>query len=323
MSELDEGTWFAKAGLDPYLKTFSVTKNKRYNFFIINGLAEMDYLASWKANLYWSCAGVIFLLIGFLFGLYSYLISTEKIENQKLQVAEAAKMATLGNMAAGIAHEINNPLAIIQSKTEAIKMALEINPPNTIQIHSMLTGIDRTIYRVAKIITGLRSFTRSAESDTKVEVSLEQIIQNSTELIFEKYKTAEIMLKVEPTPPSDILCNEAQLIEVLFCLLTNSHDALILKDENRWVDIKFVFQKSKLQIVITDSGPGIPNEIAHQIMDPFFTTKPVGQGTGLGLSTAKGIVENHNGSLQLNKASKHTQFIVELSAASIQQLKQA
>ncbi|MBC7754764.1 MAG: GHKL domain-containing protein [Moraxellaceae bacterium] len=322
-SDLQEGTWYARAGLDPYFKTFSVAKNLQYNFFITNGLAEIDYLADWKSNLYWSCASIFVLLFGLFLGLYSFLTSTEKIEKQKMQVAESAKMSTLGGMAAGIAHEINNPLAIIQSKTEAIKMALESNPPNLVQIHSMITGIDRTVYRIAKIIHGLRAFTRASAHDEKVNVSIERIIQNSTSMIFEKYKSAAIMLKVAPVPLSTVRCQEAPLIEVLLCLLSNSHDALLSKKDNRWVDIQFVENKSKLQIIITDSGPGIPDAIATRIMDPFFTTKPIGQGTGLGLSTSRGIVENHNGTLIYNKNSKHTQFIVELPALIFQQLKQA
>ena len=236
---------------------------------------------------------------------------SKELENSRLQLINASKMASLGEMASGLAHEINNPLAIIQGKIKVISLIMEDLNIKDQSLHQEFGKIKLTTDRIEKIIKGLRNFSRSSTNDPFESVSLKRIMNETFELCGEKLKSEGIELKMRSIPGLNILCRSSQITQVMINLLNNSSDAIeLMKD--KWIDIQFDVVNDKLSISFTDSGKGIPAEVAEKIMEPFFTTKAVSKGTGLGLSITKSIIESHNGNFWLDTSHPNTRFIIEL-----------
>lgn len=237
-------------------------------------------------------------------------------QNMELSNIQASKMASLGEMASGIAHEINNPLSVILGRASILQSKVEdlkVEGQGKEKIIEDLKKIEATVHRIAKIIKGLKSFSRNADNDPMVRVSLKNTIEDTLELCTEKFKnrSIELRIKLDPTKPLDVEGRPAQLSQVFLNLLSNSLDAVELLPE-KWVEISFQESKGKVEISMIDSGNGIPPDTAEKMMQPFYTTKGVGKGTGLGLSISKGIIENHGGRFFYDSKSKNTCFKIEL-----------
>jgi PAS domain S-box-containing protein len=229
----------------------------------------------------------------------------------QVQLIQSSKMASLGKMAAGIAHEINNPLLVILGKTDQIIHDLEgdyLVP----KLHSDLDKIKAMVNRISKIVRGLRFFSRSAEKDPMHTSSVSDIVSETLELCQERFKFHNVALKLKLDSGLSLRCRPTQISQVMMNLLSNAFDA-VEKQTEKWIELTTEELKpSRIRISITDSGRGIPIETAGKIMDPFFTTKDVGYGTGLGLSIARGIIEEHQGELFYDDSCANTRFIIEL-----------
>lgn len=234
-----------------------------------------------------------------------------ELENKQTQLLHASKMSALGEMAGGIAHEINSPLAAISLNAEIIEGALPADSPVVASARTILS----TVTRISKIITGLRRFARSGPKDPPVRVSAGSIIADSLSFCGEKMKNSFIDLQRDTTGDAEeVLCQPEQMTQVLLNLLNNAVDA-VSKAEKKWVRVRAERRENKIRLSVEDSGPPIPSAIREKIMQPFFTTKEAGKGTGLGLSISHGIVAAHGGKLWLDPQSAHTRFVVELPAA--------
>jgi signal transduction histidine kinase len=247
-------------------------------------------------------------------------LAKELITAQEQQI-KSAKFSVLGEMSAGIAHEINNPLAIISGNTEIIKQEITKQNFDQNKVLILLTKIDSTIQRIAKIVKGLKTFSRSNAQDPKEYFSITNCMQDTLDLCSEKLKNHGVSLSIENFPQSDMFHihgHSVQISQVILNLINNSFDAISHKEE-KWIKILFDQDSSYCYIRIIDSGTGIPEHIQQNLMQPFFTTKEVGKGTGLGLSISKGIMENHQGELYYDKSSHHTAFIIKLPKAKNQQ----
>jgi PAS domain S-box-containing protein len=235
-----------------------------------------------------------------------------RLIEQQASLASASRLTAIGEMAAGIAHEINNPLAIIMGKVHNLKKQVSaLDRTEAVVFEQNISKIEDTILRIKKIIQGLRSFARDSSHEPMSEVTMQTLLDDTLALCSEKMSSRGIHLILH-TQPSMVKCRPWQISQILVNLLSNAIDALE-GQQNGEIEIRTLAIEDKIQIRIYDNGPGIPKEIRNKILDPFFTTKEVGKGTGLGLSISTGIAKAHDGKLFLDeKESLRTCFVLEL-----------
>jgi signal transduction histidine kinase len=239
---------------------------------------------------------------------------TADFEAQRSQMAGIARMSALGQMASGIAHEINNPLAIIRSSVQLLCEKIGSGDAQVPKIVHSLRKIDATAVRIAKIIKSLRMLARDEQLEPFSTVSTEAIISDSLEFCRSRFVNHGVSLVIGSGGNSQavqIECRPVALVQVLLNLLNNAFDAVFELDE-KWVSVEIIDLGQSIELRVTDSGSGIAPELRERIMQPFFTTKEVGKGTGLGLSLVKSMVESHHGSIDLDLRSRHTRFVVTL-----------
>lgn len=235
------------------------------------------------------------------------------IADQTRQIASTAKMSALGEMAGGIAHEINNPIGIIHARVSDLRELAEES--ESIPSAAVIETMDRVaalVMRVARITKGMRKFARDANRDPFLITTVGEILEDTLSFCREKFRLHSVDLRL-PAGPLDLTveCRATEISQVLLNLLNNALDA-VDQMENSWVAIGVADQDSKVEISVTDSGGGIPSEIREKLTQPFFTTKEIGKGTGLGLSIVRGIVESHGGTFQLDVDSPNTCFRITL-----------
>ncbi len=237
---------------------------------------------------------------------------TQALEMQQSQLLANSKMAALGVMAGGVAHEINNPLAIIVASASRLRKLADQGSIENQQVVKVAEQIRDTANRIAKIVIGLKSFAREGSDDPMELTSLGRILQESVSFCEERFKVKGIRFEVEmPTELPLVKCRGVQISQVILNLLNNAVDAIeSMKDP--WIRLAIDFDDDKVRIRVRDSGLGIPEEIAQKLMTPFYTTKAVGKGTGLGLSISFGILESQGGKLSLNRGCPNTEFVIEL-----------
>jgi PAS domain S-box-containing protein len=235
-------------------------------------------------------------------------VSTQKkLEAERAKNIQTAKLATLGELSAGIAHEINNPLAIIIGGLTFLPRFA--SDPE--KLKTKIESVTKAAERIAKIVNGLRKFSRSSEKTAKAPVSLAKLVQESVFFVEFKAKRTETEIRVQIPPDAELLCNEIEIEQVLINLLSNGIDA-VKNNKERWVSVEAEDLGSEIHLKMRDSGSGIRSDLAEKIFQPFFTTKPTGEGTGLGLSIVKGIVDDHGGTIELNLNDPHTCFELRL-----------
>lgn len=230
---------------------------------------------------------------------------------QTARAEYASKMASLGQMAGGVAHEINTPLAVIRTSADLLLMEFKKKEASLEKIEKWLVKIQDTTQRIAKIIKGLLSFSREGSKDPFSIFSLATPLEETLSFCRKKFESAGITLKVGPFPNVQIEGREVQLSQVFLNLLNNAFDA-IKETAEPWIEIQVCESESLIEVSVTDSGQGIPADLLAQIFQPFFTTKDIGQGTGLGLSVSRGIIEDHGGTLQIDEDCPNTRFFFRI-----------
>lgn len=242
---------------------------------------------------------------------HGFITDVTDEKNLEVQLYQNSKLAALGEMASGVAHEINNPLSIIIGKTSLLKNQLANENWNREKIIQDITKVENTALRISKIIKGLTAFSRNAEHDSFSVIEVNNIIDDTLSLVSEKFKYHAIEIVVDCPIGLTIECNATQIGQVIMNLLINSFDA-IKKLNEQWIRIEVKSKANSVNILVSDSGNGISPKIIEKIMQPFFTTKSVGEGTGLGLSLSKSLIESHNGNLKYIPTAKNTTFAIEL-----------
>lgn len=237
------------------------------------------------------------------------------IENQKHQMIEKNKLASLGEMAAGIAHEINNPLTVINSNNSIIKRLFDSGKFTPAKIAKLTSKTKEQITRITDIITSLRNLSRGMANEEMEMFSVDQVLSEALSLakIRNKYRNINFIYDVSSI---ESFANRGQVVQVILNLLNNAIDA-IEKQEDPWIQITTSENERTIDIFITDSGLGISNENLDKIFIPMYTTKDIGKGTGLGLSLSRTFIEQNGGSLNYVSDHKNTCFKVSLPKNSI------
>lgn len=253
---------------------------------------------------------------------------SELLEEQEQELArekearfQSSKMVALGEMAGGVAHEINNPLTIIEGFSINLIRRFEKNIEiDKEKITRSLEKIIDASQRISKIVRGLKSFARDDRGDDSINFSLNEMIEetlsfcqqrfhnNGVDFTYTELKDGEVNIHGHPIQISQVLLN----------LLNNAFDAILLDDQiaDKWIKLlitrKNIEGVDSVELRVIDAGRGIPERLHRKMMEPFFTTKEVGKGTGLGLSISKGIIQKHNGQFGYELFNENTSFYVRL-----------
>jgi PAS domain S-box-containing protein len=236
-----------------------------------------------------------------------------EIEARRVQAVSSARLRALGVMAGGIAHEINNPVGIIHGLvSDLMEKAVAGDVPNSLLIKDG-ARIRETAERIGRIVTSLRHLARDGSKDAPQRIRVDHIVSDAMELSNERFRINSVRLSATQVNPSlQVLCREVQIGQVLLNLLQNAFDAVVEQAGDRWVELRITEDASYIVFDVLDSGPGVPPELRERIGEPFFTTKPVGQGMGLGLSLSKAIAEEHGGLLEIGESGGHTCISLKL-----------
>jgi len=221
----------------------------------------------------------------------------QELREKQEQLVQAGKLATLGELTTGIAHELNNPLnnigLFIGNAIDLISLGVaDADPEHTLQeLHNAM----QQVRKATEIISHLRTFGRVAPV-SREPVHLLQVVSGSISLMTEQLRLRQIEVVLDFPEDVVVVGNAIQLEQVFLNLLTNARDALSTVDFRR-ISITCHIREEVAEIRFSDTGPGIPEGLERRIFDPFFTTKDVGAGTGLGLSITYGILRDHQGSI--------------------------
>ncbi len=243
------------------------------------------------------------LLIGISVDITEELDLQHSLELERGRSLHHSKLAALGEMSAGVAHEINNPLAIIAGNIGLLRKYRE-DPE---KFESKLQAVEKSTERIAKIVRGLKKFARASDAPDFQENPIQDIIRESISLTEAKAHRHQTRIETKIETNSRISCDSVEIEQVMVNLINNAIDAG-KRTQNPWVEIQAFDENDQVVVRVIDSGTGITPEVEARLFEPFFTTKDVGEGTGLGLSISKGILTQHKASLQLNRNLEHTCF---------------
>ncbi len=235
----------------------------------------------------------------------------EQLKASEEQLIQSAKMAAVGQLVSGVAHELNNPLMAISGYTEIM-----LKKTDDESLKKRLQRVYDETNRAIAIVRNLLSFARKQDSN-KLPVSVNEIIESTIRLRAYEMSLDNIEIETNLAPGLPyIKADFQQLQQVILNMLINAEQAIKEAGDSGKVSISTEQAGEKIRIIFGDDGPGIPEEIQDRIFEPFFTTKGVGEGTGLGLSICYGIIKDHKGKITVSShEGEGTTFLIELPVA--------
>src|SRR5712691_946794 len=236
----------------------------------------------------------------------------QELRDKQEQLVQAGKLATLGELTTGVAHELNNPLNNIGLFIGNIIDLIELGKAEPQHILPELRSAMQKVHKATEIISLLRTFGRAA-SVSREPVVINQVIQRAISLVQEQLRLRQIEVKLHfPAEDVVLIGNAIQIEQVFINLLTNARDAMA-HVTCKVITIECTTKADIVDLSFRDTGPGIPAGLEQRIFDPFFTTKEVGAGTGLGLSITYGIIKEHQGTIAVeNHPGEGAIFLIQL-----------
>jgi signal transduction histidine kinase len=236
----------------------------------------------------------------------------EKLEITQARVVSNAKFVALGEMASGIAHEINNPLAVIHGTAVHLQERLRSGNVDIPLFSESMISVEKMANRISSVVKGLRVFSRQGAGEPLTKSDIRDVIEDTITMCSARMRASRISVEVVvPNTPLRVRCRPSEISQLLLNLISNAYDAVHLLADRR-IRLVAKQQDGKVEVAVEDSGAGIPVESRERIFHPFFTTKEVGKGVGLGLSISKGLAEAHGGSLYFDANAPLTRFVFEL-----------
>ena len=231
---------------------------------------------------------------------------------QKAQAINSAKLASIGEMAGGIAHEINNPLAVIDGNINIIRRQLDPLDSNLKKdIENRCASMQGMVIRIEAIVKGLRHFSREGDQDLKEPTGIFDLVEQALTLCQEKLAMNGVNLNIDIDPNLMFSCRATQMGQVILNILNNALDALS-ETPSPIIVVEAFRSGDFIDLVIKNNGPKIPNHLKEKILEPFYTSKDIGKGTGLGLSISVGIIEGHGGQISVYDSGLWTVFRIRL-----------
>lgn len=241
----------------------------------------------------------------------------QELRDKQDQLIQAGKLATLGELTTGIAHELNNPLNNIGLLVGNVIDMIEMGLGEKRNLLRELRGTMQQVRKATEIISHLRTFGRAAHV-SREPLPIRRVILRALSLMQEQLRLRQIEVELDLDGGGDdpwVFGNAIRLEQVFINLLTNARDALADSEEKK-ILISWTTEEETFSVVFRDTGRGIPHGHDEKIFDPFFTTKEVGSGTGLGLSITYGIISDHGGTIFVNRSvGRGAEFIVKLPRA--------
>lgn len=225
-------------------------------------------------------------------------------------LALSEKLASVGTLAAGVSHEINNPIGVIKNKVKILRYRVEDGDEQT-QLLSELDVVDKHVNRIAKITDGLLQFSRERPFELQ-PLDLTSLLREAADLVRVPFQAADVELRVAPMVPAGVVVNGSgnHLLQVLINILLNAKDA---SEAGSIVALSCSHVGQEVLLEVLDYGQGIESELLEKVFDPFFTTKDVDKGTGLGLAISHGIVARHHGRIEVeSEVGRGTCFRIAL-----------
>jgi two-component system NtrC family sensor kinase len=229
-------------------------------------------------------------------------------ERLEEQMTQTEKLTSLGLLAAGVAHEVNTPLAVISNYIQMLGKQMPDGDPR----QAIIEKIVKQTFRASEIVNNLLNFSRTSATEV-VDIDVNRVVEETLSLVAHPLKTSQIQVvrQLGETLPA-VRGSANKLQQVFLNLFLNARDAM---PGGGMLEVRTTAHNGSVEVEIVDTGAGIAREHIHRIFDPFFTTKASGRGTGLGLSVSYGIIKEHSGKIDVRSTvGKGTSFHVELPA---------
>ena len=241
-----------------------------------------------------------------------FMLDTTEYKKREAQIQHSARLIELGEVVSSIAHEINNPLAILSGRVQISKRMLLSKTIDTEKLTSNLEKIHASSARIANLVNEMKSLVCNAKNDSQTNHSFEQHLDSLQQQIKIKAESQNVSFElITKTLDLEVFCAPTHLEQVLINVINNALEAAEMSAD-KWVKLVIYSNDDFLIFEVVDSGVGITDDLLKKIWNPFFTTKEIGKGTGLGLSISRNIVLQNNGKFYYKKECLNTTFVIEL-----------